>query len=189
MKNFDYSILRSVEVLRSGGLILYPTDTIWGIGCDATNEEAIKKIYRLKKRTGEKSMIILVADEKEVSRYVEDPNQEIFEFLNTVSKPTTVIYKKAKNLARPLQGLDGTVAVRICKDEFCNKLIREFGKPVVSTSANISGERSPLNFKHISEAIKKGVDFTVTYRQDEEKDASPSSVVKWENGKIIVIRP
>jgi len=176
-------------VLRSGGLILYPTDTIWGIGCDATNEKAVEKIYQLKKRPGEKAMIVLMADKKEVSEYVDHPDKRIFEYLKKTSKPTTVIYQKAKKLAPNLIGDDGTIAIRICKDSFCNELIMKFGKPVVSTSANISGSPSPQSFKNVSELIKNGVDYTVTYRQEDEEKAQPSSIIKWEDGKILVIRP
>ncbi|OQY95071.1 MAG: threonylcarbamoyl-AMP synthase [Sphingobacteriales bacterium UTBCD1] len=189
MNSFDYSLIQCNEVLRSGGLILYPTDTIWGIGCDATNEKAVEKIYRLKRRPGEKSMIILVADEKDILKYVEEPDQGIFEYLEQAAKPTTVIYHKAKGLAKNLSGHDRTIAIRVCKDAFCNQLIKKFGKPIVSTSANISGASSPQNFKQVSDVIKNAVDFTATYRQEEEKTAPPSSVVKWEGGKISVIRP
>jgi L-threonylcarbamoyladenylate synthase len=189
MNNFTYNLIQCVEVLKSGGLILYPTDTIWGIGCDATDEIAVEKIYELKKRPGEKAMIVLMADEKEIEKYVEHPDHRIFEYLRRATKPTTVIYQNAKNLATNLIGQDGTVAIRICKDEFCKRLIRDFGKPIVSTSANISGASSPRTFRHVSELIKNGVDYTVTYRQDDEQEAQPSSVIKWENGQITVIRP
>jgi L-threonylcarbamoyladenylate synthase len=188
MNSFNYNLLQSVDVLKEGGLILYPTDTIWGIGCDAGNEKAVEKIYQLKKRPGEKAMIVLVADEKELSQYVENPDHRIFEYLQQTTKPTTVIYQKAKNLAANLIGKDGTIAIRICKDEFCRQLIKAFGKPIVSTSANISGTAAPQNFRQVDEAIKNGVDYIVTYRQDDEKEAQPSSVIKWEDGQIIVIR-
>src|SRR5574338_861184 len=122
MTNFTYNLIQCVDVLKSGGLILYPTDTIWGIGCDATNEKAVEKIYQLKKRPGEKAMIVLMADEKDISKFVEDPDPRIFEYLQQAIKPTTVIYHKAKNLAANLIGQDGTIAIRICKDEFCKQL-------------------------------------------------------------------
>ena len=189
MNSFRYNLIQCVEILKTGGLILYPTDTIWGIGCDATNEKAVEKIYQLKKRPGEKAMIVLVADEKEIVQYVEGPNHRIFEYLQQTSKPTTVIYQKAKSLAENLIGKDGSIAIRICKDEFCRQLINAFGKPIVSTSANISGAAAPQNFRQVDETIKNRVDYIVTYRQDDEQEAQPSSVIKWEDGKIIVIRP
>lgn len=189
MNSFDYNLIQCVEILKSGGTILYPTDTIWGIGCDATNEEAVEKIYHLKKRPGEKAMIVLVADENEIHQYVKKPNHKIFEHLLQTSKPTTVIYQNAKKLAKNLIGKDKTIAIRICKDEFCKQLVKAFGKPIVSTSANISGTTSPRNYREVSEEIKKGVDYIVTYRQDDELEAQPSSIIKWENGKIVVIRP
>ncbi|HVT86353.1 MAG TPA: L-threonylcarbamoyladenylate synthase [Chitinophagaceae bacterium] len=189
MNSFRYNLIQCVEIVKTGGLILYPTDTIWGIGCDATNEEAVEKIYQLKKRPGEKAMIVLMADEKEIAQYVDDPDHRIFEYLEHTTKPTTVIYQKAKNLAANLIGQDGSIAIRICRDEFCKQLIRDFGKPIVSTSANISGAASPRNFRQVDEVIKSGVDYIVTYRQDDEQEAQPSSVIKWEDGKIVVIRP
>ena len=182
-------INESCRVLQEGGIILYPTDTIWGIGCDATNEAAVKKIYELKKRPDEKSMIILVADIKNISNYVEHPDHRIFEYLAQSRKPTTVIYQKAKNLARNLISNDGTVAIRDVKDEFCRQLITQFKKPVVSTSANISGEAFPKNFSEISKAIKNGVDYIVQHRQKDLTSSQPSSIIKMNaDGRIEIIR-
>ena len=144
------------------GIILYPTDTIWGIGCDATNEKAVEKIFLLKKRADEKSMIVLVADKKEVLHYVASPDLSIFDYLDKTTKPTTVIYDNAIGLASNLIGKDGSIAIRICKDEFCRHLIKRFRKPVVSTSANISGEPPPANFSEINALIKEGVQYIVT---------------------------
>jgi L-threonylcarbamoyladenylate synthase len=187
--DFEKDILNCVHVLRRGCLILYPTDTIWGIGCDATNRKAVGKIYTLKKRHDEKSMIILVADEKEILRHVAQPDLSVFEYLRAVEKPTTVVYDEAIGLAENLVNKDGTIAIRICKEKFCRHLIKRFGKPVVSTSANISGDPFPENFSAISNEIKTSVDYIVQYRQDDHSTGEPSTLIRWEKNKPIVLRP
>src|SRR5205814_3934346 len=154
--NFENDIVNCLEVLKNGGTILYPTDTIWGIGCDATNPRAVKKIYELKKRTDQKSMIILIGSEREISRYVSQPDLAVFQFLKSTPKPTTVIYEGAIGLADTLMSDDGSIAIRICGDEFCKHLISRFKKPVVSISANITGGPFPKNFYAIIEDIKNG---------------------------------
>jgi L-threonylcarbamoyladenylate synthase len=186
---YDYDIDKCLEALRAGGLILYPTDTVWGIGCDATNPQAVQKIYDLKKRPDEKAMIVLVADERVVLQYTAAPDLAVFDHLQTVSKPTTVIYNGAIGLAENLVAADGSIAIRICKDPFCKALIKRLRKPIVSTSANISGQPVAKNFSEVTGEIKSGVDHIVRYRQDDNTVASPSSVIKWENGKIIILRP
>lgn len=187
--NFETDIEKCIDVLKAGGLILYPTDTVWGIGCDATNEKAIEKIYQLKKRPDNKSMIVLVAEEKDVLQHVAAPDLSIFDYLEKTNKPTTVIFNGSLGLAENLSAGDGSVAIRICKDVFCKALIKRFRKPIVSTSANISGLSTPKNYKEITEEIKTGVDYIVKYRQDDNKIAEPSSVIKWQNGIIEVLRP
>lgn len=187
--NFNMDIENSLEVLKKGGLILYPTDTIWGIGCDATNANAVNNIYKLKNRPDKKSMIILVADERDIYNYVEDPDKKIFTYLSTVQKPTTVIYNQAKNVAQNLINADGTIAIRIVKDTFCKTLISLYKKPVVSTSANISGEKFPENFAAIDPVIKNGVDYIVQHRQNDFVPAQPSSIIRLsKEGKIEVLR-
>jgi L-threonylcarbamoyladenylate synthase len=186
---FEIDIVNCLEVLRKGGLILYPTDTIWGIGCDATNAKAVERIYSLKKRPDEKSMIVLMADEKDLMRYVAQPDLQVFRYLNTVEKPTTVIYDGAIGLAGNLINTDGSIAIRLCKEEFCKHLIRRFRKPVVSTSANISGTSFPKNFSEITDDIKGGVDYVVQYRQNDQISSVPSAVIKWERSKPIILRP
>jgi len=181
-------INKCIETLESGGLILYPTDTIWGIGCDATNGNAVEKIFRLKKRADNKAMIILVADAEDIFKYVEHPDKKISEYLSSAEKPTTAIYQNAKGLAENLVQADGSIAIRIVNDDFCKMLIREFGKPIVSTSANISGSSFPQNFREISEEIKSGVDYIVQHRRDDLFTSAPSSIIKMENGNIIKIR-
>ena len=188
MKDFAKDIENCLGELKRGGLILYPTDTVWGIGCDATNEKAVEKIYKLKRRSDEKAMIVLVADEKDIMQHVAAPDLSLFDYLDKATKPTTVVYEGALGFADNIVAKDGSIAIRICKDEFCRQLIKRFRKPIVSTSANISGMPAPKFFKEISDEIKSGVDYIVQYKQQDETSAQPSSLIKWENGKIIVLR-
>ncbi|MFM2326532.1 MAG: hypothetical protein RIR31_734 [Bacteroidota bacterium] len=186
---FSTDIEECIKVLQAGGLILYPTDTIWGIGCDATNENAVSKIYNLKKRADEKSMIILLADEKDLPGYITQPNTTIFDYIKGVHKPTTVIYDGAKNLAKNLINKNGSIAIRIVKDNFCQQLINRFTKPIVSTSANISGYPPPAVFTDIDSAIKNGVHYIVQHRQNDLTPVSPSAIIKWNSdGTLRIIR-
>jgi L-threonylcarbamoyladenylate synthase len=178
MNDFSNDINSSLKVLLQGGIILYPTDTIWGIGCDATNGNAIKKIYRLKKRHEKKSMIILVANEKEINNYVKDPSGSILEYIAQQKTPTTAIFQRAVNLPHELINEDGSIAIRIVKDDFCQQLILRLCGALVSTSANISGEQSPNNFGSINAKIKSGVDYIVQHRREEMNPHLPSSIVK-----------
>jgi L-threonylcarbamoyladenylate synthase len=176
--NFKTDINTALQTLLAGGIILYPTDTIWGIGCDATNAVAIQKIYQLKKREEKKSLIILAEDEKMIRKYVSSPSQKILNYISLSPKPTTAIFKNAINLPEKLINEDGTIAIRIVKDEFCLQLIHELQKPLVSTSANISGERSPQNYSEVSDEIKNGVDYIVQHRQNDFSKHIPSSIIK-----------
>ena len=187
--NFENDIKKSIGIMQSGGIILYPTDTIWGIGCDATNAEAVKKIYQLKNREEKKSMIILVADETMIQNYVSDPSPKILSLISSAQKPTTVIFKNAIHLPSQLINEDGSIAIRIAKDDFCCQLIQRFKKPIVSTSANISGEPYPNNFQQISLEIKNGVDYIVQHRQDDYEIKSPSSIIRLnDENEIEVLR-
>ena len=178
-----------IEVLQKGGLILYPTDTVWGIGCDATNADAVSKIFALKKRVDTKAMIVLVKDEHSILGYVDVNEVQVFDYIKGIHKPTTVIYQNAKNLAANLMANDGSVAIRICKDKFCQELLLQFGKPIVSSSANISTYPTPLCFRDISLDIIEGVDYVVKHRRDDAELQQPSSIIKWnENGQLIIIR-
>ena len=189
METFENDIESCIKTLNEGGLILYPTDTIWGIGCDATNASAVQKVFSLKGRAETKALIVLLADERELLKYVAAVDLQIFDYLEVQTKPTTVIYEGALGLADNLIAADGSVAIRICKDDFCKHLIKRFRKPIVSTSANLSGEKSPASFSDISSAIKSGVDYTVNWRSNENKPASASSIIKWDNGNVTIIRP
>lgn len=189
MEDFKEDIERCLEVLKTGGLILYPTDTIWGIGCDATNETAVAKIYQLKQREEVKKMIVLMATEREVMHHVTQLDLSIFDYLETVNKPTTVIYEGVIGLAENILGEDGSVAIRICDEIFCKYLIKRFQKPIVSTSANISGQHTPSVFAEIEKEIINGVDYVVGYKQWVNIPKEPSVVIKCEkNGNWVTIR-
>ncbi|MFM9909749.1 MAG: L-threonylcarbamoyladenylate synthase [Chitinophagaceae bacterium] len=188
--NVEQDIQESLRVLKSGGIILYPTDTIWGIGCDATNEKAVEKIYSLKQRPEEKAMIVLLAAERDLISYVSALDIEVFNYLETIQKPTTIIYQGAIGLAPNIINKDGSIAIRIVKEEFCKHLIKRLGKPLVSTSANFSGKPSPIVFKDIDPLLSKHVDYCVNYRQNEATQSQPSSIVKWNKDRTVtVIRP
>ncbi len=187
---FNTDIEACLRVLESGGLILYPTDTIWGIGCDATSEAAVEKIFALKKRIETKALIVLIADERSLLQYVASPHIEVFDYIAGVSKPTTIIYENAIGLAGNLLHEDGSVGIRICADEFCKHLIKRFRKPIVSTSANVSGFPPPKVFSDIDIAVKEGVDYVVHYRQDDTTPLEPSAVVKCgKDGRFTILRP
>ena len=187
-KGFENDLVHALETLHTGGLILYPTDTVWGIGCDATNPLAVEKVYQLKSRPGAKALIVLVAGERDILQHVASPDLALFDFLAVQDKPTTVVYEGAIGFADNLLPNDGSIAIRICRDEFCKHLIRRFRKPIVSTSANISGEPSPAHFGEIAPAVKAGVDYIVAHRQNDRQPASPSAIMRWENGDVSWIR-
>lgn len=189
MIDFREDIEKAQQVLYKGGLILYPTDTIWGIGCDATNAEAVKRVYELKQREDSKSMLVLLENPNRILGYVDEIPDVAWDLIDFAEKPTTIIYDGAKNLANNLIAEDGSIGIRITREAFTQKLIQRFKKPIVSTSANISGEPSPQNFADISDAIKSGVDYIVGYRQNERKNPAPSSIIKLgASGLIKIIR-
>ncbi|HET7001437.1 MAG TPA: L-threonylcarbamoyladenylate synthase [Puia sp.] len=186
---FEEDIIQCLETLHRGGIILYPTDTIWGIGCDATNPDAVEKIFDLKRRTPAKSMIVLLADPRDINRYTSRPQPYIAEYLEKATKPTTVIYEAALGLAENLVSEDGSIAMRIVKEDFCRHLIKRFRKPLVSTSANVSGEASPENFAGIADEIKQGVDYIVKYRQQDDRTFGASSIVRFnKSGEPVILR-
>jgi len=185
---FDSEVETALAVLRRGGIILYPTDTVWGLGCDATNKEAVQKIYSLKKREDNKTMIVLVGDERQLMQYVAAPDLSVFDFIQQQTRATTVIYDGALGLADNLVANDGSIAIRIVQDDFCRHLIKRLRKPIVSTSANFSGAVTPKIFSEISEEIKAGVDHVVQWRQEDVKPAQPSQILRWQNGQPFFIR-
>ncbi len=178
---------KACEVMATGGLILYPTDTIWGIGCDATNEEAVRRVYELKRRSDHKAMLVLLDSEAKLNGYVSNVPDIAWDLIEVADKPLTIIYSDAKNLAPSLVGEDGSVGIRITREAFSRQLCERFRKPVVSTSANISGEPSPASFAEISEEVKKGVDYIVEYRQDDQTKAKPSSIIKLGDGGLVQV--
>lgn len=181
-------INKTVEVLQNGGLILYPTDTVWGIGCDATNSEAVEKVYDLKKRDDSKALICLVANDFMLEKYITDVPEVAWDIMDLSDKPTTIIFDGPKGIAKNLVASDNTLAIRIASDKFCQYLINKFKKPIVSTSANISGSTTPKSFYEISEDILKGVDYVVNLNRD-KKNGPPSSIIKLANdGTVKVIR-
>lgn len=187
--DFREDIESSLKVLRDGGVILYPTDTVWGLGCDASNREAVAKIFRIKKREDSKSLIVLVNGTAMLERYVREIPDAAAQILEVADKPMTIIYPKGKNLAPGVCSDDGSVGIRIASDDFCRELITRFRKPIVSTSANISGSSSPGNFSAIEQEIVGSVDYAVNFRRSDNKKYKPSSIIKIENdGSIRIIR-
>ncbi len=186
---FEQDILNCLEVLGRGGIILYPTDTIWGIGCDATNPDAVNKIFELKQRSLAKSMIVLLPDLRDVNRYTSQADPHISEYLEKTKVPTTIIYEGALGLADNLISEEGTIAIRIVKDDFCRHLLKRFRKPLVSTSANKAGAVSPRNFSEISDDIIRRVDYAVKYRQNDHTMGTASVIVRFDKqGKPVILR-
>lgn len=182
-------IIQALETLRKGGVILYPTDTVWGLGCDATNESAVQRIYNIKKRSESRSMLVLLENPALLERYIDEVPVIAWDLIEITTTPLTIIYPGAKNLARNLVADDGTIGIRFTKETFTAELLRRFRKPLVSTSANISGEATPAFYKEISDEIIAQADYVVKYRQDDQTAARPSGIIKLEvNGKIEIIR-
>ncbi|MGI6520690.1 MAG: L-threonylcarbamoyladenylate synthase [Fermentimonas sp.] len=182
-------IQKALEVLRKGGLILYPTDTIWGIGCDATNEEAVKKLYALKQRDDRQSMLVLIDRPERLQAYVQEVPDIAWDLIELSDRPLTLIYDGAKNLAPNLIASDGSIGIRVTNESFSQTLCRQFRRPIVSTSANISGTPPPARFNQIQDEVINGVDYIVTYRQDDPSEAKPSGIVKLGyDGTVRVIR-
>jgi len=180
-------IHKAVEVLKEGGIILYPTDTIWGIGCDATNEEAIDKVYKLKNRIETKSMLVLVENDRMLQNIVE-VSSLAWDLIDLSEKPTTIIYDEPKNVASNLIASDNTLGVRLVEPIFLKQLIGKLKSPIVSTSANISGDASPSNFNDISEKIKNGVDYILDINIDSNSSKSSSIIKLTKDSKVTIIR-
>lgn len=178
MENLHNEIKNCIDVLKSGGLILYPTDTVWGLGCDATNESAVAKIFKLKQRSDSKSLIILIDNENRLLSYVQQVPEQAYQLIEFTEKPLTIVYEGAKNLAGNVINSDGTIGIRVTKDLFCKNLLERFRKPIVSTSANISGQPNPSCFSDINSSIIAGVDYVVNLRQEEKMNPAPSAIIK-----------
>jgi L-threonylcarbamoyladenylate synthase len=190
MKNeFGDDIRNALNALRAGGVILYPTDTIWGLGCDATNAEAVRKIYAIKQRAENKSLIILVNSPGMLERYVDNPPEVALQLAELSEAPLTIVYDRGRSLAEGVASTDGSVGVRVCADPFCDELITGLRKPLVSTSANISGAAAPAIFDEISEELKAMVDYVCLWKQDDRSRAKASSVIRVSgNGVVKILR-
>ncbi len=187
--DFKEDIETSIKVLRAGGVILYPTDTVWGIGCDATNKEAVEKIFEIKKREGSKSLIALASDAGMLNRFVKDIPAQAWDLMEVSDSPLTIVYDSPRGLAANVLADDGSMALRIPDDEFCKRLIHRLGKPLISTSANKSGEPAPLCFNEINNEIKTAVDHVVRWRQNDTAPGRPSAIIKLRsNGEVTIIR-
>lgn len=182
-------IKKAVEILQQGGVILYPTDTIWGLGCDATNSHAVERIFQIKKRSDSKSMLVLIDTAIRLEQYVEEVPEVAWELLEVTKKPLTIIYPGARNLAPNLIAENGTVGIRLPQDDFCKRLIGSFRKPLVSTSANISGEPAPAIYAEITDYILESVDFVVSWRQNDTTPSMASSILELGlGGQIRILR-
>ena len=175
MKN---EVEKALEVVKAGGIILYPTDTIWGIGCDATNEESVQKVMALKGRSASKSLIVLVDNDTKLASYVREIPDVAYDLIEYAENPLTIVYSNAKNLAPSVINEDGSVGIRVVKHNFCQQLIQRFRLPIVSTSANISGEPAPKNFSEVSQEIIDGVDYVVNLEQEVSEEKTPSTIMK-----------
>jgi len=178
---------KAAEVLKSGGIILYPTDTIWGIGCDASNDEAVRRIFKIKKRSDQKSLIALVDSDIRLERSVEEVPVMAWDLIDYSEKPVTIIYDAPKGMAPSAVNSDNSMGIRVVKDEFCKKLIQKLNKPIISTSANISGEKQVGCFSEISEEVKNSVDHVVNLRQDEKDENQSSMIIKLDGSGLIKI--
>ncbi len=175
---FKTDIDKALAVLKDSGVILYPTDTVWGLGCDATNETAVEKINQIKGRAADKSFIILLDTDSKIQSYVTDVPEVAYDLIEFAENPMTVIFDHAKNLAKNVINQDGSVGIRVVRHDFTQQLLQRFRKPIVSTSANISGQPSPQNFDEISEEIKSAVDYIVQYQQEDRSEKKPSTIIK-----------
>lgn len=190
MEVFEDDLRKACEVLSKGGIILYPTDTIWGIGCDATNDEAVKRVFDIKRRADGKALIVMVDNAVKIDYYVDTPPAITVELIDVSVKPLTIVYPRGRNLSRLLLAEDGSVGIRVTSEAFSRSLCQRYRKAIVSTSANISGEKAPLNFAEISDEIKSAADYVVSYRQDDTSKPAASSVIKVDDGGVIkILRP
>ena len=189
MVDFENDIKNCMQALQNGGTILYPTDTVWGLGCDAMNAIAVERVFAIKHRPKEKSMIVLLADARDILQYVAAPHPDIIAIVENFERPTTVIYENALGFPDNVVNKDGSIAIRVTTDPFCKALIKSFRGPIISTSANISGAATPAIYKMIDDAIILGVDYVVKYRQADETIVAPSRLVRiHEDGNLEVLR-
>lgn len=184
---FEEDIKQAVDCLKKGGIILYPTDTVWGIGCDATNPDAVKRIYDLKRREESKSMLVLVDNDGALERIVDDIPEVAWQLIDAAVDPLTIIYDHPKNVASNLLANDGSLGIRITGEKYSKELCRRLRRPLVSTSANISGDKAAGIYSEISEEIKAGVDYVADYRREETEAPSPSNIIKVSEGGLVKV--
>ncbi|HQH40304.1 MAG TPA: L-threonylcarbamoyladenylate synthase [Bacteroidales bacterium] len=190
IQEFGNDVNQALKTLQMGGIIIYPTDTIWGIGCDATNRAAVERVYSIKKRTEQKAMIVLMPEISWLSSYIRYVPEVAFQLIEIADKPLTLVLEGAFNLASNLMAPDGSIAVRIVRDPFCKALLEKFRKPIVSTSANFSGEPAPALFTDIEPRLLAMVDYVVTWRQNDLTPGKPSSIIRLgPGGEVSIIRP
>ena len=188
-QHIEKEIKHATQVIREGGVILYPTDTIWGIGCDPRNDEAIKKILRIKQRTETKSLIILVCETSSIKNFVHNPLPIAFDLMEQWKKPLTIVFPRAKNIFGLVNNED-TIGIRVTKERFSYNLLKELNHPIISTSANLSGTPSPVSYKSVNPFIKENVDYIVDYKRDNFTDMKASTIIKiHDNGSFEVLRP
>lgn len=189
-EHINNEIKKAAKVIRDGGVILYPTDTIWGLGCDPNNDDAIKKIFRIKRRTESKSLIILVCENNSIDKFVETPHPISYDLMEQWKKPLTIVFPRAKGVSKLVISEENTIGIRITKEYFSLNLLKELKHPIVSTSANLSGMPSPISFNSVSQEIKDNVDYIVDYKKDRFTDMKPSTIIKIsDNGSFEVLRP
>jgi len=190
MVDFEEDIRNCIKTLEAGGTILYPTDTVWGLGCDALNEAAIDKIFAIKNRPKEKSLIVLLASARDILKYVAAPHPDIIDIVESFDRPTTIIYEHALEFPENAIHESGSIAIRVTTDPFCKALIKRFRKPIVSTSANISGASTPATYAMIDPIVVGRVDYVVRYRQEDHSIAQPSRLIRLnDDGEMAILRP
>lgn len=183
----EADLKEAVRVMKDGGIILYPTDTVWGIGCDARNEEAVRRIYELKKRADSKSMLVLVGSEGMLQRTVSDVPEIAWQLIDAAVNPMTIIYDHPVGVAECLRADDGSLGIRITSERFSRALCERMRGPVVSTSANVSGKPTPMTFSEISSEIKNGVDYVCSFRQKDKAKVKPSNIIKITRGNVVKV--
>ncbi|MBX9784948.1 MAG: Sua5/YciO/YrdC/YwlC family protein [Chitinophagaceae bacterium] len=187
---FEQDIKNALPILENGDLILFPSDTVWAIGCDATNKDAVEKLYLLKQQRVPENLVVLIHHEQDLLKYTRQQNIRTFDYIKGVHHPTTVVYDDPAGLAENIIDLDGTVAIRVVKDDFVSSLIIQFGKPLLSATANQEDHYYPCMFSEIENEVLNGVDYVVKYRREETIHHEPSSIIKWNtDGSISILRP
>jgi len=188
MTGFAADIEQCLLTLHAGGIILFPTDTIWGLGCDATDPQAVERLFALKRRPPEKALVVLLPDERDLLQYVAAPDPAVFDYIEQTDKPTSIIFDNVLGLADNVLAPDGSAAIRIVKEDFCRHLLKRFRKPITASSANYSGEATPSHFATIDASLLNAVDYAAQYRRNDRNDGVPSRMVRWTKDGPVLIR-